>query len=169
MSEFKPGFIDLQRDIEGYLVSIGKREKTKDGTIVFRGYDDALKKMFNWYRKEGALAPLVKHLRSWNWEYGYNEFLTELTSSLKGTADWSNLQLLWEKGVLRSRKKLYNDMWKIEKDAAGTLTAKSFAGATERLLETLRDLTVLALEYGAADDVEKYRKLIHKVENGRKA
>jgi hypothetical protein len=169
MTNFKPGFNDFQKDIERYLASTGRREKCDDGMIVFHGYDDALNKMFGWYLTKGALAPLAKHFRSWNWEYQYNDFLTGLTSALEEKRDWDNLHLLWEKGVLRCRKKMYNDIWKLEKDDPGTIKPTSYAEAKARLLKTLVDILLLAESFGSAGDIDRYRKMVQKVENGRKA
>jgi hypothetical protein len=169
MSEFSPNYKNFQKDIERYLTSIGKREKRSDGMIVFRGYDDALRYMFKTYLEEGALEPLTKEFRSWNWEHGYNDFLEELTNTLRRKGDWQNLKLLWENGVLRCRRKLYNDMWKIEKDAPGTIEPKSFNTAKERLREALTDIRELAEAFGSAEEIGEYRKMTEKISKGRKA
>ncbi len=169
MKRFEPGFKDLQLDIERYLASIGKRDTRKDGMIVFRGYDDALKLMFDRYLEAGALAPLANHFRAWNWEYSYNDHLIELTSALKKAGDWPNLRVLWGEGVIRARRKLYNDMWKIEKNDPGTLKAESVTRSKEALLEALGDIGVMAEEFGTPEAVEKYAEMARKVREGKKA
>ena len=166
--KYLPSFKDLQRDIERYLVSVGKCEKQKDGMLVFRGYDDALRLMFRLYLEEGALTPLAKHFRSWNWEHSYNDFLLDLTSALKANADWPNLQLLWEKGVIRVRKKQYNDIWKIEKNDPGTIPAESAQSSKELFLSSLDDIIALAQEFGTSEDVNKYSEMAQKVREGKK-
>lgn len=169
MKEFEPSFKDFQRDIERYLISIGKREVQKDGMIVFHGYDEALGKMFRWYVENNANAPLVKEFRRWNWEYQYNDYLRDLTIALKVQGDWPNLQVLWEKGVLRSRKKLFNDMWKIEKNTPGTIDPKSFSEAKMRLLETLGDMADIARMHGSNEDVDNYAKIEKRINEGKRA
>lgn len=168
MIEFEPGYKDFQRDIERYLTSIGQREKRPDGILVFRGYDDALSKMFRLYLDEGDLEPLVRHFRSWNWEYGYNDYLLELTEALKQQGDWPGLKLLWEKGVLRCRKKLYNDLRKLEKDAPDLFEPESLETATARLIEALEQIIALAEAFGSTAEVEEYQALVQKVERGNK-
>jgi hypothetical protein len=103
--QYQPDFKNLQKDIERYLTSIGKREKRNDGMIVFRGYEDALQLMFKRYLAAGALEPFAKHLKTWNWEHSYNDFFSELTAELKRVDDWFNLELLWGKGVIQKRRK----------------------------------------------------------------
>lgn len=168
MSEYEPAYKDFQRDIEHYLTSIGQREKRADGILVFRGYDDALQKMFQMYLEHGALEPLVKHFRSWNWEYGVNDYLLELTEALKQDGDWQGLKLLWEKGVLRCRKKLYNDLRKLEKNAPELFEPESLATAKARLIETLQQTIALAEVFGSTAEVEAYRGLLQAAEQGRK-
>jgi hypothetical protein len=168
-TEYQPGFRDFQRDIERYLVSIGKCEKQKDGMTIFHGYNDALELMFTHYLDEGAVEPLVDHFRKWNWEWSYNKYLLELTSALEMTRDWASLQILWEKGVLRARKKHYNDIWKLEKAKPGTLKQDELMKVKTLLLEVLRKLKEFARVFGKGEDSERYEKMINNVQQGRKA
>jgi hypothetical protein len=167
-SEFQPSFNDFQKDIERYIISIGKRERTKDGMMIFWGYYDAEKMMFRRYLDHGAFDPLVAHFRSWNWEVGYNDYLLELTTALVTQRDWPLLQRLWD-GVIAKRRKFYNEVWKIEKDDPGTLPSKTVTESRERLLETLRRVQAFAEELGQPGDVDKYAKMIGRVQRGRKA
>lgn len=169
MKEFEPSYKDFHKDIERYLTSIGKREKQKDGMIVFHGYDDALPRMFDWYLENNALAALTKEFRKWHWEHEYNNYLSRLTEALERDKDWENIKILWEKGVLQKRKKHYNDIWKIEKDSPGTIPAKSVKNVKALLLETLSDVIKLAQDYGSNEDVLRFQKINKKVHEGKKA
>ncbi len=167
--QFQPSFSNLQKDIERYLTSIGNREMRSDGMIVYRGYDDALEIMFECYLKNGALEPLAKHFRSWNWEHSYNDFLNRLTLALKSAQDWSNLVLLWGKGVIQKRRKLYNDMWKIEKDDPGCLKQESIVESKKLLLQALGDFRAIAEALGRGTDFEKYSAMERKAREGKRA
>jgi|LakMenEpi03Aug12_release.lakeMendotaPanAssembly.Ray.scaffolds.fasta_scaffold685831_1 hypothetical protein len=169
MKDFQPSYRGFHKDIEQYLTSIGKREKQKDGMVVFRGYDDALSLMFRMYLEKNELSSLAKEFRKWNWEHQYNDYLTELTEALKKDKDWENLKVLWEKGVLQKRKKLFNEIWKIEKDAPGTISHKSIVEVKDRLLETLSDVIKLARDYGSIADVERFEKMERRVQEGNRA
>ena len=166
--KFQPSFDDFQKDIERYITSIGKRERLKDGKMIFWGYEDALKMMFRRYLEHGAFDPLVAHFRSWNWEVGYNDYLLELTTALVTRRDWPRLQRLWE-GVIARRRKFYNEVWKIEKDDPGTLPSKTVVESKELLLETLGRVKAFAEDLGQPEDADKYTKMMGRVQRGRKA
>lgn len=165
---FSPSFVKFQLDIEAYLVAQGKREKTKDGFIVFHGYDAALKFMFDRYLEEGALEPLVSHFRTWNWEHSYNDYLIRLTNALLGRADWPLLKRLWS-GVISKRRRLYNDIRKLERKAPGTLPAPSVRASKEKLLETLERVRSYAVKIGSAEDMKSYEKMISNARAGKVA
>ena len=166
--EFQPSFTNFQQDIEGYLTSIGKREKRKDGLTVFQGYYDAEQMMFQRYLDKGAFGPLVAHFKGWNWDVGYNDYLFELTTALITRPDWSLLQRLWD-AVIARRRKLYNQLWKIEKDEPGKLPSKTVTDSKERLLETLERVKAFAEEMGQPDDSARYTEMMGRVQRGRRA
>ena len=167
-NEFHPSFKDFQKDIERYIISIGKYEKTKDGMMIFRGYFDALQMIFRRYLEHGAFDPLVAHFRSWNWEVGYNDYLLELTTALVARRDWPRLQRLWD-GVIARRRKFYNEVWKIEKDDPGTLPSKTLVDSEESLMETLGRVKAFADDLGQPGDADKYTKMMGRVQSRRKA
>ena len=167
-AEFQPAFKNFQADIERYIISIGKCEKSKDGFTIFRGYEDALKLMFRRYLDGEAFDPLVSYFRRWNWEWSYNDFLIELTTALSSRRDWPRLQLLWD-SVVAKRKKNYNEIWKIEKDKPGAISSKTVAESKELLLDTLKRVIAFAEEFGGAEESAKYSVMIDRVRRGRKA
>lgn len=167
-AEFEPKYKNFQRDIESYLTSIGKREKLRDGFIRFTGYDAACDLMFQKYMERQSFTPLVSHLRTWNWELSYGEFLLKLTSVLVASADWTNLQSLWD-AVFAKRKKLYNDMWKIEREKPGALSTNSLQEAKERLIDTLQKILEFGTQLGNDSGVEKYKEALARVQAGKKA
>jgi hypothetical protein len=164
---FAPSFLKVQADIEGYLVAQGKREKTKDGFVVFRGYDDALRIMFNRYMEQEAFHPLVSHFRAWNWEHSYNDYLLRLTDALLKRRDWRLLSLLWS-GVIAKRRKLYNDIRAFDSKSPGKLKASSVKSSRENFLETLERVKSYSVEIGSPEDAELYERMISKVKAGRK-
>lgn len=166
--EFEPRFNHFQQDIERYLKSIGKREKLYDGTIMFTGYDAALDLMFERYVERKEFGPLVEHFRRWNWELSYNKYLLRLTSQLLVSKDWPDLQKLWG-GVLKKRKMLYNDMWKIERKQPGKIPESSFRETKERLIESLQTIIQYANELGASTESDRYQKMLERVKTQKKA
>jgi hypothetical protein len=162
-------FDSVQKDIERYLSSVGKRSRTPTGMIVFRGYDDALRIVFAQYLQHGALAPLVTHFHKWNWEYSYNTFLFELTDALSAEGNWPQLQRLWD-GVVAKRRKLYNDLLKLRKqDHATAVPPETLVQARERLLDALNRVRELSVNHGTANDTSEYSRLIENVDAGRRA
>lgn len=165
---FSPSFAKFQADIEGYLVAQGNREKTKDGFVVFHGYDDALALMFNRYLEEEAFDPLVSHFRVWNWEHSYNDYLLRLTDTLLRRRDWPLLRLLWS-GVISKRRKLYNNIRKLERKAPGTVPASSVKASREGLIETLERVRSYSVQLGSDADTKSYENMLSKVKVGRMA
>jgi hypothetical protein len=163
---FEPKFNDFQGDIECYLRHLGNTQTTKDGMVVFHGYDEALKWMFRQYIAVAAFDPLVAHFRRWNWELSYNPFLLGLTKSLAERQDWPRLKLLWD-GVIAKRRKLYNDVRKIERRKPGALPADTVHQSRERLLETLRRVRSMSEEFGSPQDSEAYSQMIDKAAAGK--
>ena len=165
---FKPNFKNVHQDIERYLNAIGQRQKTKDGFIVFHGYDDAREMMFERYLNEHAYEALVNWLRSWNWEKGYNDKLLRLTEALQRPEHWRLLKRLWD-GVLAKRKSAYNAVWKVMKDDPTARLGAELENAKSLLLETLgRDLK-FAESFGSRDEVTGYLKTIERVKKGGRA
>jgi hypothetical protein len=163
---FSPSFVKFQEDTERYLVARGKRDKTKEGFIVFHGYDAALKLMFNRFLEAGALEPLVSHFRTWNWEHAYNGYLLRLTDVLLEQPDWPLLKRLWS-GVIAKRRKLYNDIRKLERKAPGTVSSSSVKGSREKLVETLVRVRAFSARIGSAEDTQSYESIIGRVKAGK--
>lgn len=165
---FSPSFVKFQADIEAYLVAQGKRERTRDGFIVFRGYDSALKHMFGRYLKASAFEPLVAHFQTWNWEHSYNDYLLSLTRSLRAKRDWTLLNRLWS-GVIAKRRRLYNDIRKLERKSPGTVPATSVRNSRVKFLESLRRVRSYSIELGSPEETEAFEKMISRVKDGKSA
>lgn len=166
--DFQPTYKNVHEDIERYLTAIGKRQKTPDGFIVFRGYDDARDLMFKLYLEKCAYEPLVNWLRVWNWENNYNNFLLTLTEELSRRQHWMHLKRLWD-GVLAKRRGAYNAVWKIMKKEPDALPPRHLERAKGLLLESLERTKNFAQSFGAAEDVSACAKIIERVEKGKKA
>lgn len=166
--QFSPSFLKFQADIEAYLAAQGKRKRTKDGFIIFHGYDDALTLMFDRYLEHQAFEPLVAHFRGWNWEHSYNDYLLRLTDALLEGRDWPLLKRLWS-GVISKRRKLYNDIRKLERKAPGTIPSASAQASRDELLESLERIRSYCGEIGTVEDSNSYELMISKVRAGRMA
>lgn len=167
-ADFQPEYKKFDTDIKRYIVSIGKCERRKDGTITLWGYEDALQYMFRLYLEHGALDLLVAHFRRWNWEHTYNQYLHNLTAALIAQPNWPLLQNLWD-SVIAKRRKIYNDIWKIKKDSPGYLPETHLPESKEALLEALARVRSFAETYGAPGDTNKYIEMAARVEKGRRA
>jgi hypothetical protein len=168
IDQFSPSFLKFQADIEAYLATEGKRERTKDGFIIFHGYDHALRLMFNRYLEHESYEPLVSHFRAWNWEHSYNDYLLRLTDALRERRNWPLLKLLWS-GVISKRRKLYNDIRKLERKSPGKVPSSSAQASRDELLESLERVRSYSGEIGNAEDSISYELMISKVKAGRMA
>ena len=167
-ASFSPSFKSLQKDIEAYLTAQGKRTRTADGFVVFHGYEGALKLMFERYLGHGAFDALVSHFRVWNWETSYNDYLIRLTDALRAERDWPRLKRLWS-GVISKRRKLYNDLLRMQRRTDPARSSPSLESARERLLDSLGRAKTYATELGSESDAAAYGSTISAIKAGRLA
>jgi len=166
--EFAPDFRNLQRDIERCLKSEGKCEKNEHGQTVYRGYPEALDRMFRLYMEHEALAPLVAEFRKWNWEWAYNDYLSELTQSLAEAREWALLKGLWS-GVVAKRRTNYNKTRQARKAVPEKVSEELVTKTRELLLDSLDRLRRYASEMGQESDISEYLEMIARVEKRLKA
>lgn len=160
---FTPSFAHFQRDIERALESEGKCEKNEHGQMVYRGYPDALSRMFREYMEKGALVPLVAELRKWNWEWGYNDYLLEVTDRLRDTRNWPLLKELWA-AVIAKRRTNYNKTKKAQRAVPDKIPEDLVTKTRELLLESLHRLQSYASELQQDSDVTEYLEMTARVE-----
>jgi hypothetical protein len=160
---FTPSFQHFHKDVERYLESQGKCEKNEHGQMVYRGYPAALEMMYRAYLDHEAFAPLVAEFRKWNWEWGYDEHLLELTSSLQRRRDWPLLKELWA-AVVAKRRTNYNKTRKAQKSVPDEIPEELVTKTRDLLLESLHRLQQYAAELGHESDVEAYVPMIARVE-----
>lgn len=165
---FTPSFQHLQRDIERLLTSEGKREKNEHGQVVFRGYPDALERMFQSYLEAGALAPLVAELRKWNPEWSYSDYLLTLTSRLREARDWPLLLELWS-AVVAKRRTNYNKTREARRSSPVTIPEDLVTKTKDLLIESLQRLEAYAVELGRESDVEKFAAMRERAERRARA
>ena len=158
-----PSFKDFQRDIERHLESEGKREKNEHGQVVYRGYPAAVSRMFRQYMEQGALAPLVAELRKWNWEWGYSEYLLELTDRLQGDGNWPLLKELWA-AVIAKRRTNYNKTRKAHRALPDKIPEDLVTKTRELLEESLHRLLSYASALKQEAEVPEYVEMIARVE-----
>jgi hypothetical protein len=160
---FAPSFQHFQKDIERYLTSEGKRERNEHGQTVFRGYQDALFRMFREFIERDAFAPLVSELRKWNWEWSYSDYLLELTDCLRRAGNWVLLRELWA-AVIAKRRTNYNKTRKAQRALPDSIPEDLVTKTRELLLESLYRLQRYAYELRQESDVREYQEMIARVE-----
>jgi hypothetical protein len=165
---FTPSFKNVQSDIERYLESEGKCETNEFGQTVYRRYDAALKLIFDSYLREAAYVPLVAHLRTWNWEWSYNDYLLALTSRLEKARNWPCLKKLWT-AVIAKRKTNYNKTRKWRKALPEKIPESSLQKTRKLLLESLASLEAYAEKLGQESDISEYLEMKARVEKNGKA
>ena len=158
-----PSFKDFQRDIERHLEREGKREKNEHGQVVYRGYPAAVSRMFRQYMEQGALAPLVAELRKWNWEWGYSDYLLELTDRLQGDGNWPLLKELWA-AVIAKRRTNYNKTRKAQRAVPDKIPEDLVTKTRELLEESLHRLLSYASALKQEAEVPEYVEMIARVE-----
>ena len=160
---FTPSFQHFQKDVERYLESQGKREKNEHGQTVYRGYQAAVTLMFREYIEKDAFVPLVTELRKWNWEWGYNDYLLELTECLQRERNWPLLKGLWA-AVIAKRRTNYNKTKKAQNALPDRIPEDLVTKTRELLLESLRRVEGYASELQQESDVREYVEMIARVE-----
>lgn len=165
---FTPSFQHFQKDIERYLTSEGKRETNEHGQTVFRGYPEALEKMFRTYMEKEAFVPLVAELRKWNWEWNYGAYLLDLTAALQQNGNWPLLEELWA-AVVAKRRTNYNKTRKAQKSLPDKIPEELVTRTRDLLLESLHRLQGYASELGHESDVVAYLEMTARVEKRVKA
>jgi hypothetical protein len=160
---FTPSFQNIHKDIERYLKSEGKYEKNEHGQTVYHGYQAALDQMFHAYLEKEASAPLVAEFRKWNWEWGYNNYLLDLTARLQDTGNWLLLKELWG-AVIAKRRTNYNKTKKAHKALPEMIPEELVTKTRELLLDSLYRLRSYASELQQESGVEEYLEMIARVE-----
>jgi hypothetical protein len=160
---FAPSFQHFQNDVERHLKSEGKCEKNEHGQMVFRGYQAAVDQMFRAYIEKEAFAPLVAEFRKWNWEWGYDNYLLELTARLRDARNWFLLKELWA-AVIAKRRTNYNKTKKAQKAVPEKIPEELVTKTRELLAESLHRLRGFALEFQREADVGEYLEMIVRVE-----
>jgi len=165
---FSPSFQHFQNDIERYLKSEGKSEKNEHGQTVFHGYPATLSLMFRAYMENEAFAPLVAEFRRWNWEWGYNDYLLELTERLLEAGNWLLLKELWA-GVIAKRRTNYNKTRKAQRLVPDKIPEDLVTKTGGLLLESLARLQGYAAALHHEADVHEYVEMMGRVEKRAKA
>jgi len=165
---FTPSFKHFQQDVEHYLESEGKCEKNQHGQMVYRGYPAAVDHMFRTYIENEAFTPLVAEFRKWNWEWGYDDYLLELSSGLQRKQDWPLLKEVWA-AVVAKRRTNYNKTKKAQKALPEKISEELVTKTRDLLLESLNRLQRYASELGHESDVEEYLAMTARVEKRLKA
>ena len=165
---FTPSFQHFHKDIEHYLKSEGKCETNEHGQIVYRGYQASVDHMFRAYMEKEAFAPLVAEFRTWNWEWGYSNYLLDLTARLQDTGNWLLLKELGG-AVIAKRRTNYNKTKKAQKALPEKIPEELVTKTSELLLDSLYRLRSYASELQQESEVGEYLEMIARVERRIKA
>jgi hypothetical protein len=165
---FVPSFQHFQKDVERSLESEGKCEKNEHGQTVYRGYQEAVDWMYRAYMAKNAFAPLVVEFRNWNWEWGYNDYLLELTAKLQAAKNWPLLKELWA-AVVAKRRTNYNKTAKARKAAPEKVPEELVTKTRELLIDSLHRLRSFASELQQEAEVGEFLEMISRVELRKKA
>jgi hypothetical protein len=165
---FAPSFQHFQKDIERQLKSEGKCEKNEYGQSVFRGYQAAVEQMFRTYMAKKAFAPLVVEFRRWNWEWGYNDYLLELSAQLQAAGDWPLIKQLWA-AVVSKRRTNYNKTKKARKQVPDKVPEELVTKTRKLLADSLNQLLSYATAFQRETEVANYQLMIAKVEQRKNA
>ena len=168
IKSFAPSFRHFQKDIERYLESEGKCEKNEHGQMVYRGYQAAVDQMFRTYIEKEAYVPLVTEFRKWNWEWGYDNYLLELTARLRDAGNWLLLKELWG-AVIAKRRTNYNKTKKAQKALPEKIPEELVTKTRELLLDSLYRLRSYAAGLQQESDVGEYLEMIARVKRRIKA
>ena len=160
---FSPSFKHFHKDIERYLKNEGKCEKNEHGQTVYRGYQAALDELFRAYMQKEAFAPLVAEFRTWNWEWGYNDYLLKLTSRLQEAGNWPLLKELWT-AVIAKRRTNYNKTQKAQRALPLKISEDLATKTRDLLLDSLYRLRNYASELRHESEVEGHLQMIDRVE-----
>ena len=165
---FAPSFQHFQKDIERYLRHEGKVEKNERGQTVFRGYPPAVEHFFRLYMDREVFTPLVAEFRTWNWEWGYDDHLSELTTALLRTRNWPLLKELWA-AVVAKRRINYNKTKTARRADPDHIPEELVTKTKDLLLDSLYQLQRYASELGHEADIGAYVEMIARVEKRLKA
>src|SRR5262245_15702053 len=165
---FTPSFRHFHKDVERYLKSEGKCETNEHGQIVYRGYQASVDQMFRIYIEKEAFAPLVAEFRTWNWEWGYNNYLLDLSARLQDAGNWFLLKELWG-AVIAKRRTNYNKTKKAQKALPEKITEELVTKTRELLLDSLYRVRGYASEFQQESEVGGYLEMIARVEKRIKA
>src|SRR5262245_23939277 len=123
--------------------------------------------MFRVYLEKEAFAPLVAEFRTWNWEWGYNNYLLDLTARLQDAGDWFLLKGLWG-AVIAKRRTNYNKTKKAQKALPEKITEDLVTKTRELLLDSLFRLRSYASELQQESEIGEYFEMIARVEKAKK-
>jgi hypothetical protein len=160
---FNPSFKHFHKDIESYLEIEGQYEKNKNGQTIYHGYQAAVDQMFRTYIEKEAFTPLVAEFRKWNWEWGYNNYLLDLTARLQDTGNWLLLKDLWG-AVIAKRRTNYNKTKKAHKALPEKIPEELVTKTRELLLDSLYRLRSYASALQQESSVIEYLEMIARVE-----
>ncbi len=148
---FRPGFQNLDRDIDRYLDRFGTWDRSGPTPLV-RGYDKAVRTVFDMYLQNGAYDAIIAYLvGSWHYEHGLNEYFLEASECLKRDRQANRLKRLW-RSVIAAQKQYF---WELRAHGAALQMEKSIAAAKESALSTMALFRTILIELDDEDELNR--------------
>ena len=148
---FRPGFKNLDRDIDRYLDRFGTWDRSGP-TPVVRGYDKAVRTVFDMYLQNRAYDAIVSYLAgSWNYEHGLNEYFLEASQCLKRDRQANRLKRLW-RSVIVVQKQYF---WELRTHGGTLQMEESVAEAKENVLSTMGLFRNILTELDDQDELNR--------------
>lgn len=144
-------FRDLERDIERYLDRYGTPTEI-GGHPAIRGYDEALRNVFQAYLDHGAYDGVVDFLLTFNWEVGINDLLLTATETLLKDRQINKLKRLW-RGVVAKQRRIFWELHALRDQPE--VGEKQLLKAKELALDSMRRLEEMLVELGDAAGAEQ--------------
>ena len=162
--DFKPSFIDLERDLERYADLHCETDDSGPTPIVY-GYYEAERLIFDLYVEAEAYEALVHYLLTQrSYVQGLNDYFMEVSRILLKKRQTARLTRLW-RGAIAPQKQHFWELVALRNrlDIEGTL-----AGAKSLALETLRGFRNVLETLGEAEACRRLDDEIAQIQEERR-
>ncbi len=161
---FHPNFKDLDRDIERYLDKFGDWDRSGPTPIV-RGYNAAVRKVFDMYVEQRAYDAIVQYLlTAWTYNQGLNDYFIEASELLRREQQFNRARKLW-RGAIAAQKQYF---WELQAYSRTLDVSKSLEEAKSLTLSSIDQYKELLTEIDAADELARLDADIGALEQGRR-
>jgi uncharacterized protein (DUF2267 family) len=161
---FKPSFKNLDRDIERYLDKFGVWDRSGPTPMV-RGYDAAVREVFDMYVKQNAYDAIVRYLlEARTYDHGLNDYFVEASDVLRRERQFNRMRKLW-RGAIAAQKQHF---WELLTYSKALNVSKSLADARNLVLSTMYQFRDILTGIDAADEIARLDADIAAIKEGRR-